>query len=117
MVKTFGLMAVALAAGSALPATAKDDYVPVCEAKGSNGMVTMLLCPEGLEAEALADEGRIACDGRRPCGAWIWSEAAAIPEEAPDSHDKLPKESVQQALAIWVNEAEQLIALGREQRE
>lgn len=69
MVKAFGLLAVALAAGSALPATAEEDYVPVCEIKGSNGMVTMLLCPEGLEAAALADEGRIACDERMPCGA------------------------------------------------
>lgn len=117
MVKTFGIMAVALAAGSGLPAMAQDAYVPVCENKGSNGMVTMLLCPEGLESAALADEGRIACEGRMPCGAWMWVDADAIPDEAPESHDKLPKASIQQALAIWVNEAEQLITLGREQGE
>ena len=117
MLKAFGSMDLALAAGSALPAMAEDEYVPVCEAKGSNGMVTMLLCPEGLESAALADEGRIACDGRMPCGAWMWVDADAIPEQAPASHDELPKDSIQEALAIWVNETGQLIALGREKEE
>jgi len=107
-------MAMAVVAAATAPAMAQDEYAPVCELKGTNGMVTMLLCPDGLEIEALAEEGRIACDGRKPCGAWIWTDVDAIPEEVPDSHDKLPKESIQQALAIWVNEKENLIALTKE---
>ena len=74
-------------------------------------MVSMLLCPEGLEPDVLAEEGKIACDGRAPCGAWVWTDAAAIPAEAPDAHDKLPKESVQQAIAIWVNDNSELMML------
>lgn len=88
---------------------AADGYVPVCEIKGSNGMVTMLQCPEGLDAAAYAEEGRIACEGRAPCGAWIWIDEAAIPEVAPVSHDKLPKESIREAVAIWVNDNSELM--------
>ena len=84
-----------------------------CELKGQNGMVTMLLCPEGLSAEDMAEEGRIACGERKPCGAWIWTEETAIPKDTPASHDELPKESVQKALAIWVNEAERLVSVSK----
>jgi hypothetical protein len=87
---------------------------PACELKGENGMVSMLLCPEELEAEQYAAEGRIACEGRAPCGAWIWTDVAAVPAEAPDAHDKLPKESVQKAVAIWVNDNQQLMMLKKE---
>ena len=59
---------VALAFG-ALPALA-EDAAPACEKKGENGMVTMLLCPEGLSQEQMAAEGRAACGDRKPCGAW-----------------------------------------------
>lgn len=96
---------------TSLPVAAQDDYTPVCEGKGSNGMVSMLLCPEGLDDNALANEGRAICQERKPCGAWVWTDAAFIPLEAPDEHNKLPKESVRNALAIWVNEAEQLVSL------
>lgn len=112
------LLASALCgAGMAFPALADEDAAPVCEHKGTNGMVTMLLCPEGLELEKLANEGKAACDGRMPCGAWIWTDASFIPEEAPDAHDKLSQESVQNALAIWVNEDQKIITLERTARE
>lgn len=97
--------------GTAMPVAAQDEYAPVCEGKGSNGMVSMLLCPEGLDSEALANEGRAICQEREPCGVWVWTDASFVPDEVPDAHDKLPKESVRNALAIWVNEAEQLISL------
>ncbi len=102
---------------TSVPAAAQDDYTPVCEGKGSNGMVSMLLCPEGLNEDELAKEGRAICQERKPCGAWVWTDAAFIPLEAPDEHNKLPKESVRNALAIWVNEAEQLVSLTKEGAE
>lgn len=107
-----------LALGAPSVALAQEDnagedepYELVCEARGSNGMVSMLLCPEGLSSDALAEEGRAICDGRAPCGAWVWTDAGFVPPEAPDAHDKLPKESVQNALAIWVHDTGQLITL------
>lgn len=104
------VLGTAGAAGAALAQEAE----PRCEGRGENGMVSLLLCPEGLEAEDYAAEGRIACDGRKPCGAWIWLQAEAVPAEAPDAHDKLPRASVQQAVAIWVNESEKLMMLERQ---
>jgi hypothetical protein len=85
--------------------------IRLCEEKGTNGMVTLLLCPQGMELETMMAEGRAACGDRKPCGAWIWVDPENIPEVAPDSHDKLPKESVQSAVAIWVNEDQRLITL------
>lgn len=92
-------------------------YELQCEDKGTNGMVTLLLCPEGLSQEEFAQEGRAACGGRKPCGAWIWVDLAAVPAEAPDSHDKLPQAAVASAVAIWVNETQQLVVLERAQKE
>ncbi len=89
---------------------------PRCEVKGENGMVTLLLCPAGLSQTALAGEGRAACDERMPCGAWMWVNEADVPDAAPDSHDKLPQAAVQSAVAIWVNEDQQLIALEEVQK-
>ena len=80
-------------------------------------MVTMLLCPAELEAEAYAAAGQDACGSRMPCGAWIWIDEAAIPAEAPGSHDELPRSSVQSAVAVWVNEKSELILLERNEAE
>ncbi|MGP6087726.1 hypothetical protein [Antarctobacter jejuensis] len=124
MVKTqrfTGLAALLGLAGLATGVMAQDQTDPVvetaepaCELKGENGMVSMLLCPAGLDSAAYADEGRIACEARAPCGAWIWINADAVPEEAPDAHDKLPKESVRQAVAIWINDKQELMVLKKE---
>lgn len=103
--------------GMALPVSAVAQESPACTEKGTNGMVTMLLCPEGLDEADLAAEGRAVCGARKPCGAWIWTDAAMIPANAPDSHDKLPKEAVRNAVAIWVNEAEQLISVTQDKAE
>lgn len=86
----------------------------VCEHKGTNGMVTMLLCPEGLDFEALVDEGRGVCEDRKPCGAWIWSNAEFIPDVTPDAHNKLPKLSVQNAVGVWINEQEQFLSIQKQ---
>ena len=111
MLKGLSLLAPVGVLMAAVPAMAQEDYTPVCEGKGTNGMVSMLLCPDGLSEDHLANEGRAICAERKPCGAWVWTDAAFVPLEAPDAHDKLPKESVKNALAIWVNESEQLISL------
>jgi hypothetical protein len=87
------------------------DGESVCEDKGTNGMVSALLCPEGLDHEALAAAGRGICEKRIDCGAWIWTDPKDIPSELPDSHDALGREAVQSALGIWLQGREQLIVL------
>ncbi len=85
-----------------------------CEARGHNGMVTLVLCEPGLDEVAWKDAGVAACGDRLPCGAWIWEDESAMPAEAPDSHDKLEPEQVQSAVAIWVSEQEQLLTLRKD---
>ncbi|MFC4671155.1 hypothetical protein ACFO5X_21575 [Seohaeicola nanhaiensis] len=82
-----------------------------CEERGTNGMVTLVLCPQGSPVEVFQAAGSAACGERMPCGAWIWTDAADVPETAPDSHDKLTQSQVQSAKAIWINEKKQLIVL------
>ncbi len=108
------LVAAAMTALSAPPVLAQDDYEPVCEQRGTNGMVAMLLCPSGLDHAALSMEGKAYCGETKPCGAWIWDDESMVPAEAPDSHDKVPGDSVRAALGIWMNEADQLVVLESE---
>ena len=82
-----------------------------CETRGTNGMVTLLLCPEGLDAEGMAREGKLACGERKPCGAWIWTDPAVVPAEAPDSHDKLAPEAIKASHGVWMNELDKMIVL------
>ena len=84
---------------------------PVCETRGVNGMVTLLLCPEGLSLEEFADEGRMACGDRLPCGAWIWTDENQVPLVAPSRHDELRANEVRSAKAIWMAEQNSLITL------
>lgn len=83
----------------------------LCEPKGSNGMVTLVLCPAGLDQTAWKDAGVAACDERMPCGAWIYEDATAMPETAPERHDLLKPEEVRAAKAIWINERSELMVL------
>ena len=97
--------AVAHAQGAELPGG--------CTEQGSNGMVTAVLCPAGLAAEDWRAAGDAACNGRLPCGAWIWDDAAHVPAPLPDSHDALGVEAITAAVAIWVAEDQSLITLER----
>ena len=56
-------------------------------------------------------DGRCQLGMRKPCGAWIWDDVKNMPALAPDSHDKLSKAQVSSAVAIWVNEKQELITL------
>lgn len=95
----------------AATASAQDERK--CELRGTNEMVTLLLCPAGLSDEALATEGQIACDGRKPCGAWIWVNEADVPEAVPARHDELTAEAIQSSIAVWVNETDNLVTIRR----
>lgn len=85
--------------------------VNTCEPRGTNGMVTVVLCQEGLDATTWQMAGEAACGDRKPCGAWIWDDEANLPIDIPDAHDKLPADSIRSALAVWMNEQDQLIVL------
>ncbi len=104
------LTGAALSLAISGPALAEEDQ---CEPRGTNGMVTLVLCPPGLDEAALVAAGEAACGERRPCGAWIWDDVANIPSEVPERHDLLSKDAVATALAIWVNEKAQLVRISK----
>jgi hypothetical protein len=113
MILRFSIAAAAFALGSAAVSQEVPEN-PVCEVKGKNGMVTLLLCPEGLDDVALAGEGKAACNGRLPCGAWIWENELDMPAETPDSHAKLSPEQITASRGVWMNELNQMVIIGKE---
>lgn len=84
-----------------------------CSLHDTSGRIALAICPPGLGEMAWQEAGRRACDGQAICGAWIWEDAAALPEKAPTAHDGLAPEVIAQARAIWVQEDESLIVLTR----
>ncbi|MEP1200456.1 hypothetical protein [Tateyamaria sp.] len=96
---------------TAVVGAAQDTDAAQCVHKGTNEMVTMLLCPEGLDREMLVMEGKLVCGDRKPCGAWIWVREEDLPLEAPDSHDKLTEQQITSSLGVWMNEHDQLVTI------
>ena len=84
-----------------------------CSLRDTSGPIALALCPPGVGELVWQEAGRRACEGQAICGAWIWEDAAALPEKAPTTHDGLAPEAIAQARAIWVHEDESLIVLTR----
>ena len=84
-----------------------------CETRSSSGIIRILLCGEGVDAEELAEAGRAACDGALPCGAWFYTSADKLPAEAPENHDGLPPEQVRTARGVYVAESDLLIEISK----
>ena len=82
-----------------------------CEARGTNGMVTLVLCPPGSSLEEMQQAGAAACGDRKLCGAWIWTDPADVPAEVPDGHDKLTPEQITSSSGVWSNETQEFITL------
>lgn len=110
------LTPIALCSSAALAQEAVEKTELQCTTQDRNEMVLILLCPDTLDAQQMAEEGRAACGGQLPCGAWIWTAEGDLPTETPPSHDMLPPDAIAAARAIWVDEDEQLILLAKESR-
>ncbi len=101
-------------AGAALFVTslaAQETGAGQCEQKAASEVISIVICPEDLSLEQLAGAGKTFCDKRLPCGAWIWSDQASAPEEAPENHDGLTKAQVTSAVGVWVAEQNQFISI------
>ncbi len=107
MVRTLLMLTALASTASAQEATTGI----LCEDRGTNGMVSALVCPSGLDSEALAKAGRTICDGRIDCGAWIWTDPDKVPTELPNNHEALSGEAIGSAIAIWVEGQQNLILL------
>ena len=105
---------LASSALSALAEEATEDAVPGpadCTVRDSTGMITLVICPEGLRAADLQLAGQAACDGREPCLAWIWDDPEVVPSEAPATSEGLGGDALAAALAVWVQDDGQLISM------
>lgn len=110
------LTAACITVAAALAAPASGDAASgdgTCQTRGVNGMVAAVLCPPGLSLEQWKAAGVAACVDRKPCGAWIWVDPAAVPAVIPEKHDDLSPEAVRNAKAIWINETGRLLVLDK----
>lgn len=121
----FAVLAVLLPAPGAAPAAAQEAPreargeaagegaagAAECTVRDRNGMITLVICPPGLDAAALQRAGQAACDGRRPCLAWIWDDPEAVPAVAPPTSEELGGEALAAARAVWVEDDRQFISL------
>ena len=106
------LLAALLALGvtpAASQETAPDPAA--CEVRDTNGMITVVICPPGLNAVGWQAAGRIACADRQPCLAWIWDDPEQAPETAPETSEGLGGAAIVSAVGVWVNDDRQFIAM------
>lgn len=109
------LSPIALAAAAAffaLPALAEEaPATGQCRTVATNGMVAAVLCPKGQTLEQWKAAGIAACGDRKPCGAWIWDDADAVPAALPAKHEELGADAVRRAKSIWINETGKMVIL------
>ena len=79
--------------------------------RDTNELVTVVFCPPGLSQTALRDAGVQACGTRKPCAAWIWDDPARAPATTPPTPTDMSPEQIAAAVAVWVNESNQLITI------
>lgn len=104
------LVVAALGGGPPLAATADESSTDPCTAVDRSDAVALLLCDADTTDAEWREAGREVCGaGFGACNAWIWLDAAALPESAPTTDAALPKERTGKAAAIWVGTAESLI--------
>ncbi len=82
-----------------------------CVEGSATTIISIAICPTGLDTEQLADVGRAICGDVVPCGVWVWDDPEALPAEAPENHDGLAQEEIVSARGVWVAEDNSFIAI------
>lgn len=119
------LAASAIWAGVPTPAQAQAPVAAAeCERVDAKESTVVLVCPkaaelvaeEGEGLEALRAAGIQACLAREPCIAWIWNDPMNAPLVAPALSDGLTKDQVQSAIAVWINDAAELMIISAKKK-
>ena len=100
-----------LAAGPAL--SLAQAQPAACQVKDSSAAVVLMVCPPGTNAQAWRAAGLQACATRKDCNVWIWDDAADVPAKSPVTDADLPKDRTAKAVAIWVQQTQDLVTLKR----
>ncbi len=82
-----------------------------CGVKSRSEGIVVVVCPASATPKAMRDAGVAACQGLKPCNAWIWDDAAKAPAKAPGSESDLSKGEVRDARAVWMNDSQNLMML------
>lgn len=85
-----------------------------CSLRGSSDLLKVVVCPPGLDEEALRIAGEQACGLAVLCNAWIWDDAAKAPTEVPEGQSELDPKNAQSAIAVWFNDRKGLLMVRRD---
>jgi len=88
-----------------------DTQESLCQTGDFRNFTAIVLCPADLNQEQWRDAGADACGDRKPCAAWIWTNEEIMPAEAPETPEDFSQEQIVNAVAIWVNEDQNLITI------
>ncbi len=85
-----------------------------CSVRDSSELLKVVVCPPGLDEEALRIAGEEACGLAVLCNAWIWDDAAKAPTEVPEGQSELDPKNAQSAIAVWFNDRKGLLMVRRD---
>ena len=88
--------------------------VSECAVTEQSDDVILVICPPDLTQDDWKIAGENACSSNAGiCNVWIWDDVEKAPQEAPVTDSDMNKDKVREALAVWVNDANRLIILGK----
>lgn len=82
-----------------------------CSVRHSKGSIRVVICPQGLDQEALRAAGEKACGDVQMCNAWIWDDAEKAPKHAPVADADIGPQYVGEAVAVWANDSRSLMLI------
>lgn len=106
----FAALSVASASAQDAGAAAMPD---ACRVVDQSQVIATVLCAPGGDQQLWVAAGEAACDGRLPCGAWIWDSADQMPAKAPENHDGLTPAEITASKGVWVAEKKMFIAIDK----
>jgi hypothetical protein len=99
--------AFAVAPGTAGAAASNTD----CVVKSRSEGVVLMHCKANLGDKVWVEAAKAACTPGKLCNVWIWEDLGKIPATAPKTDAELPKSATGSAVAVWINDAGNLMTL------
>lgn len=85
-----------------------------CSVRSSSELLKVVVCPPGLDEEALRIAGEEACGLAVLCNAWIWDDPAKAPTKVPEGQSEIDPKDAQNAVAVWFNDRKGLLMVRRD---
>jgi hypothetical protein len=108
---------IALVVAGALARSVLAEDVPQgksqCSVRSAEGSIRVVVCPPGLDMEALHVAGQAACGLTVICNAWIWDNAEKAPKNSPSKDSEIAQKDAGNAIAVWANDKKRLMLIKR----